>query len=74
MACRNKFVPMELLMVAVFVLVLLACCALAYRFIEAPMQRQGRRLAQRLDARFGDDVVWRPRPQRAGELASRPGA
>jgi peptidoglycan/LPS O-acetylase OafA/YrhL len=55
----ENFVPMELLMVALFVLVLLLRCALAYRFVEAPMQRRGRRLAQRPDARFGNDVVWR---------------
>jgi peptidoglycan/LPS O-acetylase OafA/YrhL len=55
---RNEnFLPMELLLVGVFVLVLLACCALTYRFIEAPMQRLGRRTARRLDARFGQDVV-----------------
>jgi len=34
-------VPTELLMVAVFVLVLLVCCGLTRRFIEAPMQRLG---------------------------------
>ena len=55
---RNQnFVPTELLLVAVFVLVLLACCGLTHRFIEAPMQRLGRRVARRLDARFGPDSV-----------------
>jgi peptidoglycan/LPS O-acetylase OafA/YrhL len=55
---RNEnFLPMELLLVGVFVLVLLACCALTYRYIEAPMQRLGRRTARRLDARFGPDVA-----------------
>ena len=44
-------------MVAVFVLVLLVCCGLTRRFIEAPMQRLGRRVAGRLDARFGPDVL-----------------
>ena len=44
-------------MVAVFVLVLLVCCGLTRRFIEAPMQRLGRRIADRLDARFGPDVL-----------------
>lgn len=38
---NENFVPMELLMVAVFVLVLLVCCGLTRRFIEAPMQRLG---------------------------------
>jgi peptidoglycan/LPS O-acetylase OafA/YrhL len=61
---RNEnFVPMELLLVAVFVSVLLVCCGLTHRFIEAPMQRLGRRVAARLDARFGPDAL-RPRPAR----------
>jgi peptidoglycan/LPS O-acetylase OafA/YrhL len=60
---RNQnFVPTELLLVAIFVLVLLACCGLTHRFIEAPMQRLGRRVARRLDARFGpDSVAGQPR-------------
>jgi peptidoglycan/LPS O-acetylase OafA/YrhL len=46
-----------LLLVAVFLLVLLMCCGLTRRFIEAPMQRLGRRVARRLDAKFGPDNV-----------------
>ena len=58
---RNQnFVPMELLLVAVFVTVLLLCCGLTHRFLETPMQGLGRRVARRLDARFGPDVL-RPR-------------
>jgi hypothetical protein len=54
---RNEnFVPMELLLVAAFVAVLLTCCGLTHRFIEAPMQRIGRRAGARLDARFGPDT------------------
>ena len=49
----QNFVPMELLLVTVFVLVPLVCCGLTHRFIEAPMQRLGRRVARRLDVRFG---------------------
>jgi peptidoglycan/LPS O-acetylase OafA/YrhL len=45
----------------VFVAALLACCGLTRRFIEGPMQRLGRRVAGRLDARFGPD---RPPPRR----------
>jgi peptidoglycan/LPS O-acetylase OafA/YrhL len=61
---NENFVPMELLLVAVFVLVLLVCCGLTHRFIEAPMQRLGRRVAARLDGRFGPDTPRsrRPRP------------
>jgi peptidoglycan/LPS O-acetylase OafA/YrhL len=38
-----------------FLVVLLTCCALTYHLVEAPMQRLGRRVAARLDARFGPD-------------------
>ena len=58
---RNEnFVPMELLLAAAFVAVLLACCGLTHRFIEAPMQRIGRRVGARLDARFGPDTPDSP--------------
>jgi len=61
---NENFVPMELLLVAVFMLVLLVCCGLTHRFIEAPMQRLGKRVAGRLDGRFGPDTLRsrRPRP------------
>jgi peptidoglycan/LPS O-acetylase OafA/YrhL len=58
---NENFVPMELLLAAAFVTVLLACCGLTHRFIEAPMQRLGRRAAARLDARFGPDTEGPPR-------------
>ena len=65
---RNQnFVPTELLLVAVFVLVLLACCGLTHRFIEAPMQRLGRRVARRLD------VVLRAGTASHASLLFRPG-
>ena len=55
---RNQnFVPTELLLVAVFLLVLLVCCGLTHRLIEAPMQRLGRRVTRRLDVRFGPDTI-----------------
>jgi peptidoglycan/LPS O-acetylase OafA/YrhL len=38
-----------------FVAALLACCSMTYYLVEAPMQRLGRRVAARLDARFGPD-------------------
>jgi peptidoglycan/LPS O-acetylase OafA/YrhL len=50
---------------AVFLAVLLACCAGTYYLVEAPMQRLGRRLAARLDARFRPDC-----PEAAGAPAS----
>ena len=57
---NENFVPMELLLVAAFVTVLLACCGLTHRLIEAPMQRLGRRVGARLDARFGPDAPGTP--------------
>jgi peptidoglycan/LPS O-acetylase OafA/YrhL len=57
---NENFVPMELLLAAAFVAVLLTCCGLTYRFIEAPMQRLGRRVGARLDARFGPDTPDTP--------------
>jgi peptidoglycan/LPS O-acetylase OafA/YrhL len=38
-----------------FVAALLVCCGVTYYLVEVPMQRLGRRLAKRLDARFGPD-------------------
>jgi peptidoglycan/LPS O-acetylase OafA/YrhL len=61
---RNQnFVPMELFLVAVFVTVLLVCCGLTHRYIEAPMQHLGRRVSGRLDARFGPDTLRPRRPR-----------
>jgi peptidoglycan/LPS O-acetylase OafA/YrhL len=58
---HQKSLLTELFLVAAFVSVLLVCCGLTRRFIEAPMQRLGRRFAARLDTRFGPDT---PSPQR----------
>lgn len=57
---NENFVPMELLLAAAFVAVLLTCCGLTHRLIEAPMQRLGRRVAARLDVRFGPDTPDTP--------------
>ncbi len=48
---------------AVFLAALLACCAATYYLVEAPMQRLGRRVAARLDARFGPDRLEAARTQ-----------
>ena len=48
----------------VFLAVLLACCAGTYYLVEAPMQRLGRRVAAKLDARF------RPDSAEAGEATA----
>jgi peptidoglycan/LPS O-acetylase OafA/YrhL len=66
---RNEnFVPTELLMTAIFLLVLLVCCGLTYRFVEVPMQRMGRRVARRLDARFGKDIPRQPAAAAAEDM------
>jgi peptidoglycan/LPS O-acetylase OafA/YrhL len=64
---------MELGLVAAFVLALLICSALTHRFIEAPMQRLGLRVARRLDVRFGEDLSGRRCPALAGGYADRSG-
>jgi hypothetical protein len=46
---------------------LIAACSATYLFLERPMQNVGRRLARRLDARFGPDRL--PAPVRAREPA-----
>ena len=48
-------VPVQVAVAAGFFGVLLALCALTYRLVEAPMQRQGERLAAWLEQRFGPD-------------------
>ena len=40
---------------ALFLAILLAVCSVTYLLVERPMQDLGRRLARRLDARFGPD-------------------
>jgi peptidoglycan/LPS O-acetylase OafA/YrhL len=46
---------MQLLVAGGFLAAVLACSAVTYYLVEAPMQRLGRRAAARLDARFGPD-------------------
>jgi peptidoglycan/LPS O-acetylase OafA/YrhL len=60
----------QLLLAAVFLAVLLAVCAVSYRLVEAPMQRQGKRLAAWLEVRYGPDrMPGRLRPAPAGAPA-----
>jgi peptidoglycan/LPS O-acetylase OafA/YrhL len=61
--------PVQLMLTAAFLAVLLGCCALTYRLLEVPAQRQGRALAAWLEARFGPD---RP-PRQAQAQAQAPG-
>ena len=49
--------PEQLVLAGVFTVILLACCWLSYRFIEAPMQRQGRKFAAWLEYWFGPDSI-----------------
>jgi peptidoglycan/LPS O-acetylase OafA/YrhL len=53
--------PVQLALSAGFLAVLLGCCALTYRFIEAPMQQAGRALTRRY-AWLGADSTDRLRP------------
>ena len=52
--------PEQFGLAAGFLVVLLACCGVTYYLVEAPMQRLGRRLAKRLDARRGPDRITGP--------------
>jgi peptidoglycan/LPS O-acetylase OafA/YrhL len=52
---------------ALFLAILIAACSATYLLVERPMQNVGRRLARRLDARFGPDRL--PVPVRAPEPA-----
>jgi peptidoglycan/LPS O-acetylase OafA/YrhL len=45
----------QLLVDALFLVVLITLCSLTYLFVERPMQDAGRRLARWFDARFGPD-------------------
>ncbi len=51
---HHSFWP-QLLVDAVFLVILIAMCSLTYLLDERPMQTAGRRLARWLDARFGSD-------------------
>ncbi len=63
--------PLQVLLAAAYVAVLLGCCALSYRFVEAPMQRQGRKFTAWLERWFGPDTVPEPVARRAMEPAGR---
>jgi len=65
--------PEQLALAAAFLAVLLVCCWLSYRFIEAPMQRQGRRFAAWLEYWAGPDVIpgHHPRPADARQADAR---
>ena len=45
----------QVLMAAAFLAALIALCSVTYLLVERPMQRSGRKLARRLDERFGPD-------------------
>ena len=45
----------QVLLDALFLVILVAVCSATYLLVERPMQGVGRRLAKRLDARFGPD-------------------
>ncbi|MGD0062860.1 MAG: acyltransferase [Streptosporangiaceae bacterium] len=52
----------QLLVDAVFLVILIAMCSLTYLLVERPMQHAGRQLARWLDATFGSDRApgWTP--------------
>jgi peptidoglycan/LPS O-acetylase OafA/YrhL len=60
---RSQPAGIQVLMTAAFVAALLCCAAVSQRLVEAPAQRLGRRIAARLDARFGPDGAGSPGKQ-----------
>ena len=62
--------PLQILMASVFLAALLGCSALTYRFVEAPMQRQGKKFAVWLETWFGPDTA----PEQAMRPAVEPAA
>jgi peptidoglycan/LPS O-acetylase OafA/YrhL len=56
---------LQVLLAAAFLTVLIAVSSLTYLFVERPMQNLGRRVAHRLDARFGPDRVPSQQPAAA---------
>ncbi|HLI39151.1 MAG TPA: acyltransferase [Streptosporangiaceae bacterium] len=63
--------PVQVLMAAAFLAAVLACSAVTHRFIEAPMQRQGRKLAACLDRWFGPERVPEPVRHAPAEATTR---
>ena len=49
--------PVQVLLAATFLAVLLALCWLSHRFVESPMQRCGRRVSKWLDRWIGPDTL-----------------
>jgi len=49
--------PIQVLLAAGILVVVLAAAALSYYFVEASMQRVGHRFARMLQARFGSDAI-----------------
>jgi peptidoglycan/LPS O-acetylase OafA/YrhL len=54
--------PIQVLLAAGILAVVLGCSAATYYFIESPMQKCGHRLSRYLQARFGPDTVPPPVP------------
>ncbi len=66
--------PVQVAITVAFLCLLLGCCAMTYRFVEAPMQRVGRRVAARLESRFGPDLLSAARSGPRLPPSSRPAA
>jgi peptidoglycan/LPS O-acetylase OafA/YrhL len=62
---------MQVVMAAVFGIVLVALSSVTYLLVEKPMQGVGRRVARRLDARYGPDHPPARAVRHAGERVSR---
>ena len=52
---QDHSIPVQLVVTAAFLAVLLGSCWMTYRWVEAPAQRLGKKVAIRLESRFGPD-------------------
>jgi peptidoglycan/LPS O-acetylase OafA/YrhL len=55
--------PIQVLLAAGILAVVLGCSAATYYFIESPMQKLGHRLSKYLQGRFGADTIPPPAPE-----------
>jgi peptidoglycan/LPS O-acetylase OafA/YrhL len=68
---RQHPFPVQVLIAAGLVAVMIAVSSVTYLSVERPAQSLGRRLGRRLDARFGSDRIPAPVPAREPAMAGR---
>jgi peptidoglycan/LPS O-acetylase OafA/YrhL len=66
--------PIQVLLAAGIVAVVLASSTITYYFVESPMQKTGHKLARFLQARFGPDTIPAPDAIQASDAIPAPDA